>query len=268
MIARVVAPVVVVALAMGAGAAPAQPAVRPTDKQVKQLILDSREAFDRFADKMNPQMRMAVIKSPASEVDVKALLQDVEDMSKDAEQRYRPPAYTAGTEVAAYLKQVKVLDAGLAVRPGLSGADKYWDAARPVFGRLAAAYGIDWNGDPTTWSGRRISDGELKNAATDIKRLAGPFASAIDRAPGATAALDARVRASLVNDATGLAALADEVSKELQAGRDAGPAFGRLSDAMDTIAAAVPASALAGPARTTLETIQARIAVMKRGFGK
>jgi hypothetical protein len=240
---------------------------RLNDKEVKQLITDTREAVDRFVDKMNPQMRTAILKGEDYSIDVKASLKEMDELGNKASSAFNPPN-NAGVEVAAYLKKLKTFDKGLSQRPGLSGADKYWEDARPAFGRLAAAYRIDWSADPTNWSSHRVSDPEVSAAAQDIKKASGTLGKAVDNALKADKSVDKAARAAMTTQIKGLETAAEDFGKQFKDGRDAAPALARLSESLDKTAAAIPAAALAGPGGTSLESIKAKMSVLNRAFGK
>jgi len=245
----------------------AQAPARLSDKQVKQLITDTRDAVSRFVDKMDPQMRTAVLKGEGYTIDIKASLKEMDELGKQAANAFNPPS-NAGTEVTAYLKKLKAVDKGLSQRAGMSGADKYWEDAKPAFGRLAAAYRIDWAGDPTAWSAKRVSDGEVTTAAADIKKQAGTLGKAVDSALKTDKSVTQAARAGIVTQVKGIETAADDFGKEFKNGRDALPALGRLSGAVDKVATAVPAAALAGPAATALDSIKTRLSLLNMAFGK
>jgi hypothetical protein len=258
--------VIVPLLVLVAAQAIAQTPARLSDKQVKQLIVDAREAAGRFVDKMDPQMRTAVLKGEGYTIDVKASLNEMEDLGKQAERAFNPPS-NAGTEVMAYLKKLVAFDRGLAQRRGMSGADKYWEDAKPAFGRLAAAYRIDWNSDSNTWSPRRVSDAEVKAAADDIKKLSGTLGKAIDNALKSDKGITKAAREGMVAQVKGIETAANDFGTQFKNGRDAAPALARISAAVDTIPTAVPAPALAGPAGATLETIKSKLSLLNLAFG-
>jgi hypothetical protein len=257
-----------VVASLAAPLAAAQAPARLGDKQVKSLIADATDAYDRFVDKMNPQMRTAILKGADYQIDVKMYLKELEELGKEARNRYNPPTSGAAPEVTSYLKRLKAFDNGLAIRPGMSGADKYWEDAKPVFGRLATAYGIDWVTDPTAWSGKRISDGEVANAAAEVKRLAGTLAKGVDTALKADTTVDKAARQALVGQVKQLEVSASDFGSEFKSGRDPVPALARLSGMFEKVGGAIPAGALAGPAGATFETIKARMATLTGAFGK
>jgi hypothetical protein len=258
---------VVPVLGLVAAQAVAQAPARLADKQVKQLIVDARAAADQFVDKMDPQMRTAVIKGEGYTIDLKASLKELDELGKQAENAFNPPS-NAGTEVTAYLKKLAAIDKGLTQRPGMSGADKYWDDAKPAFGRLAAAYRIDWNSDSSNWSPRRVSDVEVATAAADIKKLSGTLGRAIDSALKADKSITKAAREGMVAQVKGIETAASDFGTQFKNGRDAAPPLARISEAVDKIPTAVPAAALAGPAGASLESIKSKLSLLNLAFGQ
>ena len=97
-------------LAFSPGRAQAQSASRLSDKQVEETMKQLGDGLDRFVDKMNPQIRTAVIKNERGETDVKACLDDLRK-SRDAMSRFNPrkpagPAASVWTGVSGDLAKV------------------------------------------------------------------------------------------------------------------------------------------------------------------
>jgi hypothetical protein len=190
---RVVASAAAVALVMSVVARPAfaQSQTRLTDKQVEKMLEESQQALNRFIDGMNPQMRTAVLTSETSQINVKLVLDDFKDAAKKMRDRYNPPNYSANTEVVTFLRQAKAFDRGIALRPGMSGADAKWSDVVPVARRLADAYQINWDTDPSYWVAGRVSDGELKKAIETARKQSDSLRKDVEKVVKKDTSLDA-----------------------------------------------------------------------------
>ncbi len=226
-------------LGLVAGVTRAQAPSRPSDKDVKALMGQVDQGVRRFVDGMDPQMRSAILRGERGEIDVKASLNDFQQAIARMRDRFDPPGYSAGTEVVAVLKQARDLNEGIAVRPGMSGSDPRWHDAVPLFVKLAAAYHIDWQGDPASWTAVRVSDGELKNAATALRKASETFGKDLGNAVKKDQALDTAARKRATDKAAALTTAAKSFEELVKKGADTTAALDRVMAAAADVKAFV-----------------------------
>jgi len=198
----------------------AQSQARLTDKQIEQLLEESQRALNRFVDGMNPQMRTAVLTSETSQINVKQVLDDFKDAAKKMRDGYNPPRNSANTEVATFLRHARAFDQGIALRPGMSGADAKWSDFVPVARRLAGAYHISWDSDPSTWVASRVSDDELKKAIETARKESDSLRKDLDKIVKKDASLDAAGKKAANDRAMALATATKDLQDLFKRGAD------------------------------------------------
>ncbi len=217
---------ITIGLTCGSWAVQAQAPARVPDAEVKVLVEQVERGINRFVDGMNPQMRTAVLKSETSEIRVKEVLDDLKTAAKAAREAYAGPGGGA-SQVTAFLAMAKKFDAGLALRPGMSGADARWSDLVPTLGKLAEAYRVDWAGDPASWTGRRTSDAELKNSGAALKKTSEEFAKKFNDAVKKDKALDKAAKQNIAGQLAAFTAATKGVEELLKSGSDASMATTR-----------------------------------------
>lgn len=234
---RVVTGCLALALATVLAAQPiwAQSQVRLTDKQIEQLLEESQRALNRFVDGMNPQMRTAVLTSETSQINVKQVLDDFRDAAKKMRDGYNPPRNSANTEVATFLRHARAFDQGIALRPGMSGADAKWSDFVPVARRLAGAYHISWDSDPSTWVASRVSDDELKKAVETTRKQADSLRKDVEKVVKRDASLDAAGKKEANGRMMGLVTASKELEDLLKRKADPTAAVMRLLTAASDV---------------------------------
>jgi len=211
--------------------AAAQTFPRMNDEAVKKQMEQVQRGLDRFIDGMKPEIRNAVLKSEQSEINVKNALDELKDSASKMKDRFNPPAASAGMEVATFLRNAKRFDTGLALRPGLSGADTKWADVVPEISKLAAAYHCDWAASPETWTPTRTSDGEVETAAKTLKKSAEDVVKQLGDAMKKDKTMDAAARTKANEQAAALAAAAKGLEDVLKSKGDPSAALVRVKTA-------------------------------------
>ena len=169
---------VLVALAVAVPAL-AQP-TRLYDNDVKALLDQSKQSFDKFWDAMDGQAKASVFKGPEGELSVKRIAEDYKKTIELAKERFND-SYSASTEVAAVLRD-GVRPNNFVARQAASfkGASE-WAAHAAHIKALAGEYGAVFppvEGQTV----RRYTDKEVKLAADGVEQAAKALATAFDNA--------------------------------------------------------------------------------------
>jgi hypothetical protein len=242
----------------------AQAPARLSDAQVEATLKEVDEGLGRFVDKMNPQVRSAIIRSERGEVDIKAFLKDLRKAGDAARSRFDPPRYAADSEVLAFLTQARRLDDGIGRRPGMSGADPMWELVKPGLARLGAAYGVDWTTDAAGWKATRTSDAELKAALRSVEKNADGVRKELDKALKKDKSLDAAARAKAMAPAVTLSTEAKQAASAFSGGDDISPLIGRLLGSAGQVEALIAARK---PATTAWPALSGDLDTVARAYG-
>src|SRR4030095_15970852 len=82
---------------------PVLAADRLTDRDVKALITRIEQGRDKFDDELDGKLKSSVIRQPSGEVNVKDILNDLQESMDGVEERLKPE-YAASAEVATLLR--------------------------------------------------------------------------------------------------------------------------------------------------------------------
>jgi len=173
-----VAFVILIALAVAVPAF-AQP-TRLYDKDVKALLEQSKQSFEKFWDALDGQFKSSVFKGPDGEFSVKKMGEDYKKTIELAKERFTD-SYSASTEVAAVLRD-GVRPNNFVAKQGTNfkGASE-WAAHFTQIKQLAAEYGAVF--PPVEGqSVRRYTDKEVKLATDGVEQAAKALANAFDNA--------------------------------------------------------------------------------------
>lgn len=255
---------VVLLAAPGAGLA-ADP-VRVTDKAVEQQFQQVEKGLNRFIDGMDPKIRTAILKGEQGEIDVKVVLNDLKDSLKQAKDRFSPGSANAVTEAVGFLKKAKSFDKGLALRPGLSGADMKWADLVPDLAKLASAYGIDWKAEPEGWVSSRTNDKELQAAVQAARKGADVLAKELDNLLKKDKA-NAAARASAATVTKDLAGAAKGLEDALKSKADSTAAVTRLLSARTGVSSFMDATAAAAAVKPSWVRTSGSIDAIAKAYG-
>jgi hypothetical protein len=164
--------------------AAAQPAVRFDDWEVGEQMQQIQGALGRFAGALRTQSRDVATATGPGGAGLVAAIEELRASAARMAGAYQPPARNATDEVVRVLEQARALEAGLRVDADAGSPGLQWAAAAESLTRLGQAYHVDWRSDPAGWTARRVSDKELRLAASSLR------ASASDLGEVLGAALD------------------------------------------------------------------------------
>jgi hypothetical protein len=253
---------VLIALAAAMPAA-AQPS-RLYDKEVKQLLDQTKQSYERFWDALDGQVKNTTFKGPAGEFIVKRIDEDYRKTIDTARERFTGGS-SASTEVSAILRdagrtQIYVTEKGSAMK----GASE-WQAHTAVLGQLAAQYGGAYPPVESQVLSRR-TDMEVIAAATAIEASSKQLASALENALKKDKATPEAARKAMVADVK----LVGENAKLLgSAVKDAKPALAHvtsLTNQVKKVQAAIAASSAAAAVTGQLGRLDAPLGVITSAF--
>lgn len=235
---------VALATAMPAAAQPS----RLYDKDVKQLLDQTKQSYERFWDALDDQVKSATFKGPAGEFIVKRIDEDYRRTIDTARERFTGSS-SASTEAGAILReadrtQVYVTEKGATMK----GASE-WQAHTTVLGQMAAQYGGTYPPADNQVLSRR-TDMEIISAATTIEASSKQLASALEKEMKKDKATPEATRKAMVGDVK----LVGENAKILaSAVKDAKPASAhvqaladQVKKVQDAIGSSSAAAAMAG----------------------
>lgn len=253
---------VLVAFAVATPAA-AQPS-RLYDKDVKQLLDQTKQSYERYWDALDNQVKNTTFKGPAGEFIVKRIDEDYRRTIDTARERFGGNS-SASPEVTAILReagrtQVYVDEKGSAMK----GASE-WQAHATLLGQLAAQYGGTYPLPPNQVLSRR-TDMEVISAATAIEASSKQLASALESALKKDKATPEAARKMMVSDVK----LVGETAKQLaSAVKDAKPATAQvqtLADQVKKVQDAIGASSAAAAVTGQLGRLNAPVGAITSAF--
>jgi hypothetical protein len=263
---KLIPALIVIALA----AAPVLAAAAPTrmaDEALKQQFEQVKKGLDRFVDGMDSKIKTAILKSDQGEIDVKVVLNSLKDSLNQARDRFSPGSANAITETVVFLKNAKKFDKGLALRPGLSGADMKWADLSPEIGKLAAAYGIDWAADPATWTSSRTNDKELEMAVQSTRKGAEELNKEVANLLKKDKTVDAATKSAAATKIAGLATAAKSLEDALKSKMDSVTAVTRVLAARTDVAAFMDSTAAAAAAKASWGRTNGSVDVIAKAYG-
>jgi hypothetical protein len=148
-------------------AATAQTAVRISDVEVAEQMEEVQQVLNRFIGGLR-EPQAALARAGQGNADLTSALDGLKASASRMAAAYRPPARCATEDVARVLAQAKALDARRAFASESSASQARWGVVTQTLARLGQAYHIDWREAPAAWAPRRVSDRELRLAATSL----------------------------------------------------------------------------------------------------
>ena len=234
---------------------------RLSDKDVSNVMEQVDRGVGRFVDQMNPQLRATTFRGERGEIQVSGFLKDLQASIKVMRDRFKPPRYSSGAEVLAFLRLAKGLDSMIALRP-VQADEARWHDTVPLFTRLADAYRIDWNADVSTWAAGRISDGELQAAVSALKKASEAYGKDLKNSVNKDKGLDAARKMAATDALTALSTAIKSLQELINRRADSTVAGGRVVAAAvdvrtfaDGYAGAAALAAKWSPAASALNTI-------------
>ncbi|MCX6550184.1 MAG: hypothetical protein NTY02_04100 [Acidobacteria bacterium] len=240
---------------------------RMPDQMLKQQFEQVKKGLDRFIDGMDSKIKTAILKGEQGEVDIKVVLNDLKESMNKAKDRFSPGSANAVTETVAFLKNAKKFDKGLAMRPGLSGADMKWADLVPELTKLAGAYGIDFAVEPDSWVSRRTGDKELEMAVQSTRKGAEQLNKDVANLLKKDKTVDAAVKAEAGTKISGLATAAKSLEDALKSKIDSVNAVTRVLDARTAVASFMDGTAAVAAAKPAWGRTDASVEAIAKAYG-
>jgi hypothetical protein len=251
---------ITLAVAMPAAAQPN----RLYDKDVKQLLDQSKQTYERFWNALDNQIKNTTFKGPSGEFVVKKIDEDYRKVIDTARERFTD-SYSASTEVSAIFRdavrtQTYVDQKGA----GMKGASE-WQAHATVLGQLAHEYGGTFP-PAENQAFRRYNDKEIVAATTAIEQSSKQLASALENALKKDKATPEATRKSMVADAKQVGETANALGSAIKDARPATAQVTMLADQVKKLAAAIGASSAGSALMSQLGSFNAPLATIGAGF--
>jgi hypothetical protein len=253
---------VFVALAVAMPAA-AQPS-RLYDKDVKQLLDQTKQSYERYWDALDGQVKNTTFKGPAGEFIVKRIDEDYRKVIDTARERFTGSS-SANTEVGAILReagrtQVYVNEKGSAMK----GASE-WQAHATLLGQLAAQYGGTYPPAENRVLSRR-TDMEVISAATAIEASSKQLASALENALKKDKATPEAARKAMVADVKRVGETAKLLGSAVKDAKPATAQVKTLADQVTKVQGAIGASSAAAAVTGQAARLNAPLEVITSAF--
>ncbi len=218
---------------------PVLAADRLTDRDVKALISRIEQARDKFDEELDSKLKASVVRQPSGEVNVKDVLNDFQESIDRVEERLKPE-YAASAEVGTLLRRGSGIDAFFRQQPPGTKGESEWNRLASDLKVLAVAYGADFP-LPVEASVRRVGDGELVSAVSQVAATSDQLKKSLDNDLKKEAAVSKQARQAAVAEA-------DQLMKDAKALRD------RVNDAKPSSAEASKLLAQASKVQGLIDT--------------
>ena len=234
------------------------------DKDVKQLLDQSKQTYERFWDALDNGLKNTTFKGASGEFVVKKLDEDYRKAIDLARERFTD-SYSASSEVAAILRdavrtQTYVDQKG----PGMKGASE-WQAHATTIGQLAHEYGGTFP-PAENQAFRRYNDKEVVAATTAIEQSSKGLASALENALKKDKATPEATRKSMVADAKQVGETAKALGSAIKDARPATAQVTMLADQVKKLAATIGASSAGNALMSQLGSFNAPLATISAAF--
>ena len=259
-ITTLVLALIALAVAMPAAAQPN----RLYDKDVKQLLDQSKQTYERFWDALDNGLKNTTFKGASGEFVVKKIDEDYRKVIDTARERFTD-SYSASTEVTAILRdavrtQTYVDQKGA----GMKGASE-WQAHATILGQLAHEYGGTFPPAENQVL-RRYNDKEVVAATTAIEQSSKGLASALENALKKDKATPEATRKSMVADTKQVGETAKMLGSAIKDAKPATAQVTMLADQVKKLQATIGASSAGNALMSQLGSFNAPLATIGAAF--
>ena len=251
---------IALAVAMPAAAQPN----RLYDKDVKALLDQSKQTYERFWDALDNGLKNTTFKGASGEFVVKKIDEDYRKVIDTARERFTD-SYSASTEVTAILRdavrtQTYVDQKGA----GMKGASE-WQAHATILGQLAHEYGGTFPPAENQVL-RRYNDKEVVAATTAIEQSSKGLASALENALKKDKATPEATRKSMVADTKQVGETAKMLGSAIKDAKPATAQVTMLADQVKKLQATIGASSAGNALMSQLGSFNAPLATIGAAF--
>lgn len=206
---------------------------RVSDKDVEKLVKTIEDQQKKFARALDSEVKRSLIRGPAGEIEVAGYLDDLADDIDRLDKRF-DGKYSASAEVKALLERADMMNGFIRNHPEIKGANE-WDVFGSSLQRLAGAYDTTFP-LPNDAMIRRIGDGELEDAATEIGKVAKGMKKPVRKYAKGTDELTAAGE-SLEEELSSLADSSKTLASRIRSGKPATAEARQLEDTIGRIEA-------------------------------
>jgi hypothetical protein len=241
----------------------AQPA-KTYDKDVKALIENTKQTFERFWDALDGKTKDAVFKGPAGEFVVKMMADDYKKAIETAGSRLSAD-YSASTEVGAFMKDAVRFQSFVSQQGAAFKGASEWQAHVGVLGRLATEYGAGFppaQDQPFRW----YTDKEVIGATNAIEDTSKQVASAVENALKQDKATPEAARKALVSEIKLLGDAAKALGAAVGDGKPASALVTNLFEQTKKAQEALGSNPTASKMQGQLGPVNAQIATIRTAF--
>ena len=235
------------------------------DRDVKQLLDQAKETYERFWDALDDNVKNATFRGPAGEFIVKRIDEDYRKTIDIARERFSGNAM-ASTEVGAILRDASRTQTYVDEKGATMKGASEWQAHTAVLGPLAAQFGGTYPAAENQVL-KRVTDKEIVGAAATIEQASKQLASSLEKALKKDKATPEATRKAMVADVK----LVGENAKLLgSAVKDAKPASAHakaLTDQVKKVQDAIGASSAAAAVTGQLARFNAPLKTISSAFG-
>ena len=205
-------------------------AERPYDPAVATMIDGVNRGLDKFVREMSGKAKGAKVTRDGVETDISDFLEDFKTEGQRLGQRFSE-GKSGDANALGFLRKAKATDGFIARHPGFTGAETEWAAMKPTMMSLAGAYGIDWEGDPASWTAKRTRDGEISAMLKELDGQVKGLGKALSAA-GKSAKVDKKAMSGLTAEVKSLAASSATLNKTFSQKKPAGAAAKAFAGAL------------------------------------
>ena len=202
---------------------------RMSDDDVEALVKAMGKQYQSFERALDSKFKRSILRGPGGEVQVEYYLDDLGDSIEQLGDRFTG-SYSASGEATDVMKQADFMNGYVHDNPSMKGANE-WDVLGASLQQLAAAYGTSFP-LPADAAARRIGDGELEDAATELSKFSKELPRTIKKATRGMDELSEAVD-GLESELKSMSKLSQTLASRIRSGK---PATADARQLMDTVA--------------------------------
>jgi len=211
-----------------ATAAPASPAERMTDEQVKKLIEDIDDGYETWKQDLEKRnLDDAVITSAERTVKVKDFLKDFEKAIDTLKGRFKPD-YAATPEALALLRKASDVELRNRRQGETATSSSAWAALSSKLESLARAYDVGWPIQSMQVLPARLNDRELSAKVQRMESASKALRSETDKAAKADKTIVKATRESLKTSIDKMGLQAKDIRSRIEGDRPGAVEVGQL----------------------------------------
>jgi hypothetical protein len=239
-----------------------EPMSRASDKDVKQLVKSIEKQYRSFDRALASKFKRSILRGPTGEIQVSYYLDDLQESIGQLAKRFTG-SYSASAEATEALRRADFMNAYVRDNPQMKGANE-WDVFGSSLQQLARAYGTTFP-LPDDAAIRRIGDGELQDAATEVSKFAKNMKKPVRKYVKGTDELKAASK-SLDGALSTLADKSKTLASRIRSGKPASAEARQMIDAADRIESLLEMEGMPGEVKTAWQEGSRGISKIRQAF--